>query len=315
MFGVSGNNQQYRSIFIMILHSLCAKRSFIFVFNSALFVISGICYSKPYYFTEYLCQESDYYVSGYGGVYSYSSNSIEKSQTNIFAGDIVTIDNGRTVAYSAPTITLEPGFRAEAGSKFTAKSLIVDCINGTPIYDFQYYSEGDIIHDLGTNNIVINAPQGLALSSGNGNPTNITISDLKLLGDIEFKVDMDLSAFDSRIIFWDGVKQVLQMSFVDDIITFGKFSDNWGNAHWEGDTNKNEVTIVLFEDVAIAYINNHLFASTAITTNNFNRVEVTNIDRNSASKDYIYYLGFEEFLSPLQEMSLDTRSVDFSAFI
>jgi hypothetical protein len=139
---------------------------------------------------------------------------------------------------------------------------------------------------LGENNIVINAPQGLALSSGDGEPTNIALDNLSATGDIEFRTRIDLTGFDSEIRFSSDSEVFSILKFEGDNIVFGDYAEAWDSAGWKGDANDNEVLVTFSGNTAAVYINGQLLASNYVSFSSLKKVEITNVSRNSSGADY-----------------------------
>lgn len=160
-------------------------------------------------------------------------------------------------------------------------------------FDFSTSSEGDVFTIFGDNNIVMGAPKGMALTSGNGKDENISIGNFTFSKDIEFKISVDLSDFDHSIIFWQGSTEVVTLKFKNQKISFGSFSSHWRDTSWEGGTEDNEILITLSGGLAKAFINGKLLSSTKVEFSSLDRVEFGGINRESGEEDYIYSISLK----------------------
>ncbi len=186
-------------------------------------------------------------------------------------------------------------FPAKSDTKDKSGSGVLGGVNN---YAFSSYKQGDIIPEIGENNMIVKAPEGLALTSSSGSATTVVLQGFSFSDDLELKVNMDINGpFTHNIILWDDDREIISVQFKGkyraadeerNITTFGDHSKKLETVPWKDYARANDVKITISDNLARLFINGIFFGLQEVDNVNINKVSLTGIRRDT---DFLYSIS------------------------
>ncbi|WP_420209219.1 hypothetical protein [Candidatus Electronema sp. JC] len=162
-------------------------------------------------------------------------------------------------------------------------------------YSFSSYNEGEIVPELGNDNMIVKTARGLALTGASSSPAMIIVSGFSYKNSVELivKIDTNGEPATEKISLWSGTKEFISIDFGASgtelgryyTLTFGDYTKSSKDIDYKGDDFPNELKITISNGIARFYLNGSFIALQKVNINTVDKASVSGIKRG---EDFIY---------------------------